>query len=577
MPIRTLLPDVAARIAAGEVIERPASVVKELIENSLDANSRVINIQIENGGLASIRVTDDGSGIPPDEVGLAFERHATSKLTTVEDLDCVESLGFRGEALASIAAASSVKITTRTPEGDAAAWAELRAGRIVAQGSGPSAVGTSVDVHSLFETIPARLKFIKSIPAETSRIKQVVTHLAMANPGVRFRFQSDGRDQFATTGQGNLREVLASLHGVEIAGSMVEIDGVAGEYRVSGLVSSPEHTRSNRSGLSVFVNGRWIQSRAISIAVEEAYSGLLMEGRFPLAVVLIDIPQGELDVNVHPNKREIRLTRERAAFNSVQRSVRDALLGAFPVLEAHGLMPLADDLRNHVPLLAPELSFGQVASPSAPMPDLSVGVSTPNPPSQEKGGSGLIGLRILGQISTTYIVAEGSEGLYLIDQHAAHECLLYYRLLAQWSDRAPAIQPMLDPMPIELTDQQLESLPQARETLEGYGFTLDEFGEGAWVVRAVPAIAQRVDVLNLLSEALDLFGNQGRDTPTHMAVAASIACHSAVRAGQTLVEGEMKALVEAMASEAVPQHCPHGRPTVVRISTRAIAKQFGRL
>ena len=575
MPIRVLPGDVAARIAAGEVIERPASVVKELVENSLDAGARVIGVEIRHGGLASIRITDDGCGIPADEVALAFERHATSKLAAVEDLGDIGTLGFRGEALASIAAAASVHMTTRTADAESATTVELEGGAIVRQAAAGAGVGTTIEVEALFSTIPARLKFIRSPAAETARVRQTVDHLAMAHPHVQFSLKTDGRLQLSTSGNGSLRDTVAGLHGAELAQAMIEVGSWTGAYPVWGLVGTPEQNRANRTGISLFVNNRWVQHRAVGVAIEEAYRGLLMEGRFPIAVVFLDVPPGEVDVNVHPNKREVRLSHEGDAFSSVQHAVRGALLAASPVAEGEGLLSQAVAAP---PSLQPELTFTTQEREQSPLPEPSPVASDEHEPlAPPPGASPLSRLRVLGQVANTYIVADGPDGMYLIDQHAAHESVLYYRLLRQWANSAPEVQPMLEPLAMGLTPQQMDALGEGRAVLERYGLLVEPFGDDTLLVRAVPVMARRVDAAKLVTEALDGFAARANGADTHLSAAASIACHSAVRAGQTLDHQEMTALGEALASEMNPQHCPHGRPTVIRVSTDVLGRQFGRL
>ena len=577
MAIRVLPAGVAARIAAGEVIERPASVVKELVENSLDAGARVIGVEIRHGGLASIRVTDDGCGIPADEVGLAFERHATSKLASVDDLADIGTLGFRGEALASIAAAASVRMTTRTADAESAAAVELEGGGIVRQSAAGAGVGTTIEVEALFSTIPARLKFIRSPAAETARVRQTVDHLAMAHPHIRFTLRTDGRLQLSTSGNGSLRDAVAAVHGAGLAQAMIEVGSWTGAYPVWGLVGTPEQSRANRTGISLFVNSRWVQHRAVGVAIAEAYRGLLMEGRFPIAVVFLDVPPGEVDVNVHPNKREVRLSHEGDAFSSVQHAVRDALLAASPIAEGEGLLSQAASAAPPLPASF-EMTFASQEREQSPLPE-------PAPVAEEAhaplvlppGASPLSRLRVLGQIANTYIVADGPDGMYLIDQHAAHESVLYYRLLRQWANSAPEVQPMLEPLPMGLTPQQMDALGEGRAVLERYGLLVEPFGDDTLLVRAVPVMARRVDAAKLVAETLDGFAARTNGVDTHLSAAASIACHSAVRAGQTLDPQEMTALGEALASEMNPQHCPHGRPTVIRVSTDVLGRQFGRL
>ncbi|MCI0888496.1 MAG: DNA mismatch repair endonuclease MutL [Chloroflexi bacterium] len=569
MVIRVLPPAVAAGIAAGEVIERPASVVKELLENALDAGASAVDVEVRQGGLASIRVSDDGCGIAADELGLAFERHATSKLRSLDDLAAVTSLGFRGEALASIAAAAHVRLLTRVAGAESAAFVELEGGVVLTQGTEAGAPGTSVTVEALFSTIPARLKFIRSASAETARIRSVLDHMAMAYPHVRFGLRSETRTLLQTSGNGVLRDVMAAVYGTEVAGSLIEVTGSArGVYPVHGMVGPAERSRPNRTGMSLFVNGRWVSNRTLSVAVEQAYTGLLMEGRYPIAAVLVDIPPAEVDANVHPNKREVRLVRDGDAFTSVQRAVREALLADSPVAEARGL--LAPPPAPAAPLPTVAFALPPVIE-RAPLPEPAAATAVAQAPLQGSGGP----LRILGQISNTYVVAEGADGMYLIDQHAAHEAVLYYRLLRQWEEGQPEVQPMLEPLPVELTPEQVEALPGAQPTLERYGVTLEPFGDATWLVRSVPLMARSISAAKLVAEVLDAHRGGG-GAETHLAVAASIACHSAVRAGQPLGAQEMEALSSALLAEDIPQHCPHGRPTMLRVTTSALEREFGR-
>ena len=583
MPIRALPPATAARIAAGEVIERPASVVKELVENSLDAGAGAVAVETRHGGLASIRVTDDGCGIPAEEVELAFQRHATSKLQSEDDLARIGTLGFRGEALASIAAAATVRMTTRTPDAESAIAVELQGGEVVRRRETGAAPGSSVEVEALFSSIPARLKFIRSAAAETSRIRHTMERLALASPHVRMTLKADGKTQLATSGNGSLRDAASAALGAELANAMLDVASWAGPYPVWGLAAPPERSRSSRTGVSLFVNGRAVHHRAVAVAVEDSYRGLLMEGRFPIAVIFLDVPPGEVDVNVHPNKHEVRLARESDAFFSVQQAVRSAVLPAAPVLDADGLLaadggggaPGSGDAEGDFPANggAPPGGF-RFTREAGPLPE--PGPEADGPAPQLDGASPLSRLRILGQMANAYVVAEGPDGMYLIDQHAGHESVLYYRLLRQWANREPETQPMLEPLPVRLSPRRMDALAASRETLERYGLLLEPFGGDSWLVRAVPVMARRVDAAKMLDEVLDGLASGADADSARYAVAASIACHSSVRAGQTLTEQEMAALADALAAEANPQRCPHGRPTVVRVSNESIGRQFGR-
>ncbi|MEK9658657.1 MAG: DNA mismatch repair endonuclease MutL [Chloroflexota bacterium] len=580
MPIRVLPPEVAAGIAAGEVIERPASVVKELVDNALDAGARSIAVELEQGGLARIRVSDDGSGIPPDELPLAFTRHATSKIASLTDLDALSTMGFRGEALASIAATARVRLSSRPADASGAAYLEMAGVSAGASGTEPAAPGTTVTVESLFASIPARLKFLRSVPAETSRVRAVVQRAAMAFPSVRLRLRADGRTLCESSGNGELRDVMAEVFDPRTAAALLAVaPSPRAPYAAHGFVSPPSMSRANRTGMHLFVNGRAISSRTLSVAVEEAYRGLLMEGRYPLAVLFLQVPPAEVDVNVHPNKREVRFVRDADAFSSVQRAVRETLVASEPVPEAPMLLSATAAAAP-----APGSMFMSgltVPGASGPLPEPGpVGIAeravvyAPAQPSQQ---AGLPPLRVLGQVAGAYIAAEGPDGLYLIDQHAAHESVLYYRLLAAWvGGQGPAVQPLLEPLPLELSPQEQEAAEDAREELGRYGVSLEPFGQEAWLLRSLPALARRVDPRRLVAEALEAHQHPGSYPATHQAVAASIACHSAVRAGQVLSAEEMEALGRALVEEANPQHCPHGRPTTLRVSTVALAREFGR-
>lgn len=592
MPIRVLPPAVAAAIAAGEVVERPASVIKELVENALDAGATAVTVELWQGGIERLRVTDNGCGIPAGEVELAFARHATSKLEGIEGLDRIATMGFRGEALPSIAAAGRVRMVTRETAADAATSVELTSGEVAHRGPESAAPGTTVTVDELFAGIPARRKFLRSPGAETGRVRRVMDTFALAWPGVRLLLSSDERTLLQTAGNGSLRDAVATVYGTEIGAAMLDLATGLGPYHVHGLVGPASLTRSNRVDINPFVNGRSVQHRALAVAIEEAYHGFLMEGRFPLAVVLLEVPPAEVDVNVHPTKREVRFLREGDAFSSVQRAVREALLAESPIIEARGLItpdtqPPGPALEG-TPAATPSFRFTVTPSEGAGRPGALLppadgntdGVPLAQARETQETASDLAmpSLRVLGQIANTYVVAEGDGGMYLVDQHAAHEQVLFDRLLRQWEDGRPEVQPLLDPLPLELTPEQMEAIQEALPVLEQLGFQLEAFGDGTWLVRAVPVMARQVSIPRLAAELLD----PQRDpslarSPTHYAMAASIACHSAVRAGQALDQQEMTALVEALERARNSHHCPHGRPTAIRLSTAALEREFGRL
>ncbi len=574
MPIRVLPPDVAARIAAGEVIERPASVVKELVENAIDAGASRIAVEVAGGGLALIRVTDDGCGIEPEELATAFERHATSKLENDTDLARVLTLGFRGEALPSIAAVAEVELVSRPPGSTAGSYIRLAPELPPERGVCGAPVGTSVRVTGLFQRLPARRKFLRSPASEGNAIASVVTHYALAYPEIRFNLVLDGRRVLQTPGSGDLRDAVSAVYGAELAAAMLPVQSGEERIRVAGLVSPPHISRSTRNYLSIFVNRRWVQNRRLAFAVEEAYEGLLMTGRHPVAVLDVRLPCEEVDVNVHPTKAEVRFQDEGAVFAAIQRGVRAALSESAPVPHVGAFSAASLSVSpsvEHARLLwtQPPRLRGSVPADGAggASPLLAVPVATPS--------QTLPALRVIGQFGGIYIVAEGPDGMYLIDQHAAHERVLYERFWRARRRQQPEAQGLLEPITLELSAAHQMALEQEREAIREHGFDVEPFGEGTYIVRAVPkALAEgdvREAVLRFLDGVLEEEGGDRRDR-----VAMSLACHGAVRAGKTMSLEEMRDLVRQLEECETPNTCPHGRPTMVHMSVEALAREFGR-
>ncbi|MSQ61425.1 MAG: DNA mismatch repair endonuclease MutL [Dehalococcoidia bacterium] len=578
MPIRKLPGDVAKRIAAGEVVERPASIVKELVENAVDAGARRIGIEIEGGGVALIRVRDDGGGIAREDLALAFERHATSKLTTAEDLWAIRTLGFRGEALPSIAAASGeVEMTSRPPDELAGARVVLRDGAVAAQGDHGSAAGTTVTVREVFANQPARRAFLRSATSETRAILNVVTNAALARPDVAFALTADGRVAFRSGG-GGLRDAAVAAYGAAVARDLLEAGGEAGDVRVEGLVSAPSQHRAARSGMVLVVNGRPITSRTLTYAIEKAYQGLLPRGRHPLAVLTIALPPEAVDVNVHPTKTEVRFRDERVVFAAVQRAVRDALLSAAPSAATSIRLPdpgpamtVAAQPAFHLPAraetrtLLERLGQERDRSRRTPEPAASAAATAAFPP-----------LRALGQIRDTYIIAEGPEGMYLIDQHAAHERVLFESFRTWLGERRPEVQLLLSPLTLDLAPRQSLALERDADELASLGFDIEPFGEGGVIVRAVPEALVRRGAPE--RAVLDLLDGLAEDRPTEEGnrAAATLACHASVRAGMTLAAEEQRALIRQLEAAAQPRTCPHGRPTMIHLSAEALERGFGR-
>jgi len=623
MPIRVLSEELASQIAAGEVVERPASVVKELLENALDAGARTITITLEGGGRHLIRVADDGHGIPAAEVELAFARHATSKLATADDLFHIRTLGFRGEALASIASVSRVNVITRAAAETSGVQLRLEAGVITSRSALGAPQGTVVSVENLFFNVPARLKFLKSETAERSHIAALVTRYAIAYPSVRFRLIFDSRTAFQSNGSGDVREVLMSVYGVEIARQLIEIDSEFDQsqlpdpqppeaeeaddlalreprpayapprpsLRVRGFISPPAINRSNRKDITLFVNGRWVQDIRLSTAVLQAYHTLLMVGRYPLAVVMLTLAPEDVDVNVHPTKAEVRFRNADAAFSAVERTVRKALLARAPV-PPMAMRQWSSGAGEAAPLRpslqwSPEWGILGTTADSGPQ---TAAPSESSPPSASGGQSSLVGgqpqlpasdvplLRVVGQIGAAYIVAEGPDGLYLIDQHAAHERILYEAFSLQRAATQVVSQALLDPVVVALPPASADLLLAQLPVLQQIGFSVEAFGGNQFLVRALPTVLGNIDPNNAVRVLVEDFEED--ETPLQAEVEARLMARvckrAAVRAGQTLTMAEMNALVQQLERCQSPRTCPHGRPTMIYLSVEALEKQFGR-
>jgi len=584
MPIQKLSPQVAAKIAAGEVVERPVSVVKELVENAIDADASEIRIEIAQGGRRLISVSDDGCGIPAAEVELAFARHATSKLSSIDDLYRVQTLGFRGEALASIAAVSRLSLSTRTAEEEVGTLIRLEGGEITlreAQGRPP---GTRIQVENLFYNTPARLKFLRSDATEAGHIARLVTSYALAYPAKRVTLQNKGRLVLRTMGTGEIFDTLVAIYGLDIAEQMLEIKPPEAEeahIRVWGYVGAPALHRGNRRDIIFFVNHRWIQDNSLSYAVSQAYRTLLPQGRHPMVVLNVVLPPQDVDVNIHPTKREVRFRRGNEVFVAVQKAVRSILMAQrpVPVVQLPGV-PVSSWTRGGTPgtrgpIGLQQSRMGLEMQRTGDLPPLGAGaegalVTRPGPSER------LPMLRILGQIAQTYIVAEGPGGMYLVDQHAAHERIRYEELTAQKAQKKVISQDLLDPLPIELSPQQATLLEANLDHLAGFGFDVIPFGGATFLVKRVPASLTGQSILPAILEMVDAALKGGEGFSWEDQALVTLACHTAIRAGQTLSHDEMRDLVRQLESSSLPHTCPHGRPTIIHLSQAQLEKEFGR-
>lgn len=574
MPIQILAPEVISRIAAGEVIERPASVVKELVENALDAGSSQISVEIEGGGLELIRVTDNGHGIPGEDLPLAFERHATSKITRFEDMFSLSTLGFRGEALPSIAAVADVEITSCPRGSTAGEFFKIENGNRHDSGSLGRSNGTTVSARRLFQSVPARLKFLKSRSTESGHIAAVVSQYALAYPCVKFSLTVDRKNSLNTTGNGELLDAIIQVYGLEVGRSMLELqeqDSNAGfSIGVSGMISGPAVMRSTSNYLSLFVNHRWITSRRLSWAVDEAYRGLLMTGKHPVAILNIDIAPSEVDVNMHPTKIEVKFRDESAVYTSIQRAVRHTLVKTAPVSSVAEVSVTPYLVQKGTALFTTRRSENETDKPH-PGP-----ISSPEDfHLLETPKTTLPALRLLGQIRNSYIVAEGPDGLYLIDQHAAHERVLFEKLSKEKTLDKLEVQAMLSPELFDVTPAQASVLSAHMDDLAQMGFLVESFGVNTFLVRTIPGLLAEKDWKAMLRELLETAGLERIDFMERLMALA--ACHSAVRFGQTLGEEEMRSLLRQLEQADLPNSCPHGRPTLICLTNDQLLKEFRRL
>lgn len=572
--IQLLSDDVRSKIAAGEVIDRPASVVKELVENSLDAGSTEIRIELRVGGREMIRVLDNGAGVPAEELLLAISPHATSKLRGEEDLLKVQTLGFRGEALSSIAAVARLSIASSTSAGHNGRMLVSQSGRVHEDEVYAGARGTDVTVSSLFANYPVRLEFLKSDRTELFHVINVTQKLALGHPHVRFIVSSDDRVSFQTPGTGRLIDAVAGIYGAKLLRDVIELSPGAFQG-LEGFVGQPGRDRPNRRYISFFVNGRWVTSRTLLGALTEAYRSMMPAGRHPVAIMHLTVSPEGLDVNIHPTKTEVRFREEGMIFTRVSKAIRRTLIekGDFVPISVEQTA-IVDSF--FVPSRQPQPSFDHSLprSPSSDVPS-KLPRSTADADTISSEFQNMAQVRTLGQIAGTYIVASAPNGLFLIDQHAAHERVNYERLLAE--KISVITQHLLSPAAVEMRPDAAAWISENVKALQELGFILDHFGDTTWLIRAVPAISSDRDpqalFTDIVSEMLDIPTSRGDFTER---ARWSVACHSSIRAGDSLAEAEMQALLEALAQCDLGRTCPHGRPTVLQFTKSMLDQQFGR-
>jgi len=571
--IRKLPQSLINKIAAGEVVERPASVVKELVENALDAGAGTITVSIRGGAVGGMEVADDGCGMSEEDALLCIEHHATSKIESEKDLAGIATLGFRGEALSSIAAVSRFTLITRPKDRDAGVRVTAEAGRIRDRQPSASPPGTRVKVEDLFFNVPARLKFLKSVRTEESLVAETVRNLALTCPGVAFRHDREGREVLALPAADEAQRVEQAMKGRKLA----FMAGEGGPFILRAYLTPPEKARRGASGLILVVNGRVVTDRAVAGAVAAAHEGLLERGRYPEGVIYLQLPPEDLDVNVHPQKREIRFSDSRALFGFIRKTVSESLSRS-PWLPPPPARPAPRPAAAET-----QASYGSAARPlPMPLPYSGPSVKTaPRPaheaPRDEEAGGFFSGAAVLGQLFSTYILCEKEDDLLVIDQHAAAERITYEKLRDQVRRGGVALQALLLPCVVPMDEKDVAAAEENEGLLRTLGIDAGPSGPDSMTVRAVPALLGNVDPAALLRESVDRIRSlRARTDEAVEAVLQTMACHGSVRAGRRLEPDEIRALLAAMDRVDFAAHCPHGRPVYFTLSRRDIETRLRR-
>lgn len=597
------------KIAAGEVIERPAAVVKELVENAIDAGASAVTVEIRQGGISFIRITDNGCGIRREEIPLAFLRHATSKIKSIEDLFCVRSLGFRGEALSSIAAVSQVELITKEAGSIIGSRYEIQGGEETANDEIGCPDGTTFIVRNLFYNTPARSKFLKSKTTEGGYISDVVLHFILSHPKIRFKFIWDGKIKIQTSGNGNIKDNIFNQFGADITNALLPVETEKYGMKLAGYVGKPELSRNTRTFMYYYINERYIKSPVVQKAVESAYEGFSMKNRFPFTALFLDIDSSLLDVNVHPSKMEVRFTNQEEVFELFRSGVREALNHAVLIPEAT-VGKKTDAVSGETAQrqkTEPQPAKPQPMKPqpfkSQPLQEHSPEERKPQPEPfetrriQAKPEHAAVyeqqtlpdnavfkeeapaSFRLIGQVFGTYWLVEWNDEMLVIDQHAAHEKVLYEKIRKELSESRVYSQNLLTPIMLTLTRREKEVLQTCRESFEALGFEIEEFGGDEYVVKAVPShflhLASRELFYSMLDELLDNPLALKNEMITDRC--ATIACKAAVKGNHTLSFAEAKQLLTQLMNADEPYHCPHGRPTIISMTKKEFEKKFKRI
>jgi len=566
--IKVLPSSTVQRIAAGEVVQRPASAVKELLENSLDAKAHHISLKIEQGGKKLIWVQDDGLGMDKEDAQLALQRYATSKINNFADLNLLSTLGFRGEALPSIAAVSHFSLQTKSPDDLTGTLLEAEGGKIKKVTETGTPPGTIVEVKNLFYNIPARKKFLKSDGVEYQHILRVITREALCHPEVAFKLVSNGREMLNSPSQGNCQEKIGDFWSKEFAEQLIEIKAEDSYFNLFGFISKPFYTKKKSGSQYIFVNKRPVSSRMVVSALVKGYQPIIPAQRYPHAFLFIEIDPAQIDVNIHPSKEEIKFGDEKAIYERITQAVRNCLKEAD---------------------LLPEVFFSQKRTEPRV---ISRGAEREYVPSQKISGKKEVQEEkaeyvpllqteeeIKAQLKNTYLVGEGKEGFFLLDQHAIHERIIFEQLKKGWAKKDVKVQNLLMPQTLELSREEASLLKEHLQTLKDLGFTLEPFGENTFLVRSLPSIIKKTSpltlILDILEEIKQLPGKPSLETFVDK-ILIVIACRSAIKAGDKLKGEEIESLLRQWRKTEYPNYCPHGRPTVVNFSWKEVEKKFSR-
>lgn len=587
------------KIAAGEVVERPASIVKELVENSIDSGASAINIEIKDGGISFIRITDNGSGIEADQIKKAFLRHSTSKLRSVEDLSTIESLGFRGEALSSISAISKVELITKVSGALTGVRYIIEGGeeKLYQEVGAPD--GTTIIIRDVFYNTPARKKFLKSPGTESSYIASLVERLALSHPGISFNYIQNNATRLHTAGNGSVKDIAYSVFGKEITGNMIPINVDNGYMRLMGYVCKPIVSRGNRNYENYFVNGRFVKNNIITRGIEDAYKSYMMQHRYPFTLLMLDINGTEVDVNVHPAKQEVRFDNGELIYSTVYKSIYEAIsqMDLIPEIsiarekdeeikpamrpprpaepfeqrrieaEVPAFNPEDKVLKEEVPVSKPLFTPKSDVKPEQLKLDMPEYVEKARPE-----------ISIIGQVFDTYWVIEYDEKMYIIDQHAAHEKVKYERIIKNLKNRTFESQLLSPPIVITLTPAEEETLKTYKDTFASFGFEISPFGGNEHIISAVPMDVYSLDLKDVFTEILDNLSEGNTATPDIINDRiATMSCKAAVKGNNTLSPAEARALISEMFTLEDPFNCPHGRPTVISISKYEMEKHFKRI